>query len=76
MSEPAPGNTPRPDLAGNPGVIATTLFSGVIAVAWPPPNGWVGPALASPAAILGVIAPGASSSLRLSSRCGQKAARG
>ena len=56
MSEPAPDQVPRPDLAGNPGVIATTLLSGVIAVAVAAAE-WVGSgkALDSPVGILWAV---------------------
>ena len=55
MSKPAP-DEPRSDLAGNPGFIATTLLSGVIAVAVAAAE-WVGSgkALDSPAGILWAV---------------------
>jgi hypothetical protein len=53
QSPPADRDGPAADLAGNPGVIATTLLSGVIAVAVAAAE-WVGSgqALDSPAGIL------------------------
>jgi predicted ATPase/class 3 adenylate cyclase len=58
MRKPTPDPAPRPDLAANQGVIATTLLSGVIAVAVAAAE-WVGSGepLASPAGVLwGVVA--------------------